>query len=347
MPAAATTPLRVLLVTSWDTACGIAAHSELLKQAVEAADPGIEVEPSALALDPNVSLGPHRPVVRLVHLNHHDALHSRWTPEHVDGLVRNGIPVVVTFHDTREICEEGSKLLALSQVASALVIHEPVARLSGAHYWRQGVPAAALGPVQYTTQWVEPYPHRVGEAIVPLKAFPQQPVLGTCGFNFPWKNFDRLAQETAALGWAYLVCSTNATAEDEARWKALNPSTLVVRGWLDTPTLINYLAGCTATAFMYECANTGTSAAIRCGIAARRPLLAFRTCRQFRDLYADVADPDQYAIGWCTTWQDFRDWISRGTYGLDPYLPMHTLAHRDSWTQLGVKYAQLYRSLVS
>src|SRR5207244_7148682 len=111
------------------------------------------------------------------------------------------------------------------------------------------------------------------------------PILGTAGFNFPWKNFDRLAQVTAGAGWAYLVCSNNATEADEKRWTKANPYTYVIRGFQPTAAIVGALMGCDATCWPYECANSGTSGAIRLGRAARTPVIAWNT-RQFRDLWA-------------------------------------------------------------
>ena len=83
--------MKVLLVTTWNTPCGIAEHSRMLKEAVEHADPTIQVDPRSEALDPTQLLRPDmglvhlnmhdKPAELLIHLNHHDGLHSRWTPE--------------------------------------------------------------------------------------------------------------------------------------------------------------------------------------------------------------------------------------------------------------------------
>src|SRR5262245_44061033 len=273
--------MRVLLVTSWDTPCGIAEHSKLLIDSVRAADATIAFNPNARALaDPEYAWDLLKSGEwDLLHLNHHDALHSRWDPRVVDEIQHQlGIPTVVTYHDTRSGepgAENSEKLYAFARIASAVVVHDPVADVTTAHAWRQGVPAGAQMPATYKRQlgfagWMD------GKGMLyerPWKASDQQPVLGTMGFNFPWKNYDRLADETAVAGWALVICCTNATEEDATRWKEKNPYTLVVPGYLDTPTIVNYLAGCDATAFMYECQNNGTSGAVRMGLAARKPVI--------------------------------------------------------------------------
>lgn len=332
--------LRVLLVTSWGTACGIAEYAALLKEAVEAADPEIEVIPSAEALDPD-----HYAVrslfhdlqlsgIDILHLNHHDALHSRWTADHVKDFVDQGLPTLVTYHDSRAQLSDCPKLAALAQVASSVIVHEPVDGLK-AIYWRQGVPGPAIRPRVYI-----PWSTGVlGSEISAFKAFPQQPVLGTVGFHFPWKNYDRLAQVTGEAGWALVLLANNATAEDEARWRAMNSSILVRREFLPGPEVVNYLAGCDATAWMYECANTGTSGAIRQGLAARKPVIALEGCRQFRDLY----DTDA-GILWCQDWDDFPLALARvQPQGWHPLVS--AFAHRESWVQRGKDHAELYHIL--
>lgn len=353
--------MRVLLVTSWNTACGIAQHSSHLKESVEKADRGIEVVPSSDLLDPE---SPTAVAIdlwgfQLVHLNHHDGLHSRWTPDHVRAITEHGIPVVVTYHDTTDDPSPTSKFAQLAQVASSVVVHEPLDERSGikAIYWRQGVPAAAEHPVEYTTHnladhWVKVIEN--AEAQIRIRqqgfmAYPQQPVLGTVGFNFPWKNFARLAQVTGELGWALVILSNNATEEDEQRWRASNSSILVVRKFLPQDVAINYLAGCDATAFMYECANTGTSGAIRQGIAARKPVIALKTCRQFRDLVQDrdgaLWGLGHTAINWIEDWDQLRYLLQEEVMPHRYDVGVCALAYQDSWEKLGQKYAQLYRTL--
>jgi glycosyltransferase involved in cell wall biosynthesis len=342
-------PLKVLLVTSWNTPCGIAEYARLLKESAEKADPRIAILPDSESLDPAACFsrlawsntgrndGGRYDVV---HLNHHDGLHSRWQAGQVQEITETGVPVLVTYHDTRERLVDCHKLNQLIDVASSVVVHEPV---EGAHviYWRQGVPAAATMPARYSrvhgmADWIN------GEGVFQAgawKAYPQQPVLGTVGFNFPWKNYDKLAQVTGEEGWALVILSNNATPEDEARWKSMNSSILVVSGFQPQEVVVNYLAGCDATAFMYECANTGTSGAIRQGLAARKPVIAYGTCRQFRDLWGETC-----GVFWVPTWDGFRHILSY----MQPAAwdaPVSAWAHAESWDQLGRKYAKLYRML--
>ncbi len=74
---------------------------------------------------------------------------------------------------------------------------------------------------------------------------------------------------------------------------------LTVKGFVERRSVVAWLTACDATAFLYLNANTGTSGAIRMGIAARRPMLATDpdVCRQFRDL-KDVGLSTGSGISW-------------------------------------------------
>lgn len=352
-----TDSLRVLLATSWGTACGIADHSAMLKAAVEAVDPNILLEPDAQFLDPAWALGYLGSRVPqggkyLLHLNHHDALHSRWTPEQVMAVKALEVPVVVTYHDTRagaDDCPNSDKAHQLYAIADAFIVHEPCADIPGATYWRQGVPAAAQDPSLYFTvgsQTVYGFSTPTGmQRVHGFKAFPQQPILGTVGFNFPWKNYDRLCSLTADQGWALVLLANNATAVDIMRWERLNPHILVVPEFLPQASVVNYLAGCDATIFMYECQNTGTSGAIRQGLAARKPVIALESCRQFRDLYElERQGNAPGAIHWVADWEGAAQALF--TIQRTPYDPLVSrLAHQEAWSVYGAKHAQLYRTL--
>lgn len=329
----------ILLVTSWGVNCGIADHSAQLKDAVSRvpAGKGLTIVPSSEALDPGWVFNGLSDLVGsrgydLIHLNHHDALHSRWTAAHVDALVRQWqIPVLVTYHDTRERLADCPKLAALAAVASSVVVHEPVEGLH-AIVWRQAIPAPAA--LDYTP------------ALNAIRAFPQQPILGTAGFHFPWKNYDRLAHITGEEGWGLVICAANATPDDCARWRARNPALLCHTHFQQPSELVNWLAACDATAYMYECANTGTSGAIRFGIAARKPVIALESCRQFRDLL--LLDPLlTNRIDWVADWAGFRRRLQMLRVVGRRDTGVHALAEQDSWVKCGTAYAQLYRMLMA
>lgn len=316
--------MRVLLVTTWETACGIAEHSAYLKEAVEQADPSIEMGP-CWELNPAM-LMKETYEGKIIHLNYHAALHSQWTPAWVQEYQRRGCKVVITYHDTG--VPNSQQCLDLYAVADAFVVHEQCDDLPEAHYWRQGIPV----PERFHTDLIR-------------RAYPSQPAIGSVGFPFPWKNYDLLAEASAAAGWALLLIAPNATPEQFHYWKALNPWSYIETEFRERERVLELLGACDATAFLYANANTGTSAAIRQGIAARKPVLATVSagCRQFRDL--DDSDAHQ-AITWLPKLDvdHIVEALGRLHLGrVDPHVVR--LAHLDSWERNGQRYAQLYRSL--
>ncbi len=358
--------MRVALVSS-DGRCGIAEHSNLLVQSVRDADPGIEFVRDAAWLDP-LAMPMPLDYADVLHLNFHRGLHSRWTPDVVARVARK---TVITFHDTYET-QPDSLPWDLLDVCDALVVHEPcdlssplkqtkkqvvlsngsmgatleqwqpdaeqAARAAKVHYWRQGVPE----------------PHHLHNQKARDRLSREsfcRPIVGTCGFAFPWKGFELLCDAAAQVGWGVLICSHNATDAQCLDWEARNPWVEVDRSYLSTPDLVARLGTCDATAFLYQCMNSGTSGAIRVGIAAGKPVLAAGGCRQFRDLVEMGGNPNEPSTGILWTPPTVRDvgnaLIAAGRYcgRFDPMIV--NLRERDSWRHLGQKYAALYRSLVS
>ena len=341
--------MRVLLVTTWDTACGIAEHSAYLKEAVERADPGIDVVPCPKGLDPNwinlVESFPLPEMPDLFHLNYHAALHSRWTAEFIQKIQRGGAKVVVTYHDTG--VPNSQQCLDILRAADAGVVHEDCPDIIGdpelgpkVKYWRQGIPAG-VWPMAFTVK--DSDVHSTED--VYFKQWADQPIVASIGFPFPWKNYDLLAEASAAAGWALLLIAPNATQEQVAHWRSVNPYSAIWNFFVPRNRALSLLSGCDATAFLYANANTGTSAAIRLGIAARKPVLATVSggCRQFRDL--DDSDAHE-AITWLPKLDvnHIVEALSHLHLGrVDPQVVR--LAHLDSWERNGQRYAELYRSL--
>lgn len=329
--------LRVALVSSWGTPCGIAEHSAQLMDHGTKASPGIRVACTETWLDPEV-LGAENPVTQydVVHLNYHRGLHSRWTP----GAIRcfPDLRFVITFHDTYETQPDDLPwdLLACENVR-ALVVHEPCDLDSHpkVRYWRQAVPERVYWPT------IQPF---AGEG--------WRPTLGTLGFDFPWKNYDLLAKVAGDLGWNLRVVGqaspgADISAERKAQLLALNPR-IHFDDYLPAPEAVAALESCDATAFMYECANSGTSGAIRMGIAAGKPLIATSTCRQFRDLRD---------LGTGIIWTGANEEDLRRALTVPLHVSLHAgpggydmrlvrFAHEERWELLGKKYAQLYRDAV-
>jgi hypothetical protein len=323
------TPLRVLLVSTWETACGIAEHSFYLKQAIEAVDPTIEITPCPAALDPSARNTYPFYHFDVLHLNYQAALHSRWTPDVIKGARTGGEykAVIVTYHDTGVPNSDQCK--AVIDAADAAVVHEPFDDLppEKTHYWRMGVPdwEPAMAYNWSLASWCGP-----------------RPILGTVGFPFPWKCIDQLAEVTAAAGWAFLVIAPGATADQIAGWRQCNPHLDVLTAFTPRELVVSQLAGCDATAFTYVCHNTGQSGAILQGIAARKPVIALSTCRQFRALFEDGLGYD--AIDWCITFDEVCLALVNMPI-VRVSAPIVALAEQESWSRLGQKYSKLYREI--
>lgn len=329
--------MKALLVTSWGIACGVAEHSAMMKDAIEAAGRDIKITVGQDCegfdrLDPRAyrwsSVANY---YGLVHLNYQAGLHSRFTPVVIKEMKAAGCKVLVTYHDTGVPNSEQCK--AVCEASDYFVVHEPYDDLpSHGEYMRMGVPNWSL-------------PYVINRGWGRESGTEGRPVLGTVGFNFPWKLFDRLAEITAAMGWALLILSPNATDEDWLRWRERNPWVLPREsGFLSGGEVVGRLTGCDATAFTYVCHNTGQSGAVLQGIAARKPVIALSTCRQFRALYADPLGHD--TITWCETFDDVaRALRTVPIQRADPGIV--ALAEQESWSRRGKQYASIYRGLVA
>lgn len=315
--------MRVALVTS-EGACGIAEHSQMLCEAVHAADPTVQFVRNPAWLDPvnfvtDLANGFEYDVL---HLNYHRGLHSRWTPEMLQDRRK---PTVITFHDTYEVQPDRLPWELLEQ-CDAMIVHEPCDLLADprVRYWRQGVP--------------EP-PARFG----PDQALLSYPIVGSFGFDFPWKGFDLLCEAAESVGWGVRILSNNMQVDRIQQLKKLNRRLQATVSFLGRNQIIEELMRCDATAFLYQCANSGTSGAIRLGVAAGKRVLAAKGCRQFRDLEGQV----DTGIRWVTP-----DVVAVAGALMrvqpQPFDPMVVaLRERDSWRHLGRRYAALYRSILS
>lgn len=335
--------MKILIVTSWHThGCGIEEHSKLLIEYATRANPALRFIPGNVTHHPEVIRAmAAADAVDVVHLNYHAALHSQWTPAQIERL-RNevGVKVVVTYHDTGVPNSEQCK--GVCAAADAAIVHEPADDLHGdIRYWRMGVPERTSDGMHFGTasrissQWP------VDRGIEFLR-YPGQPVLGSIGFPFPWKNFDLLLKVTRELGWACLLITPTASPEQLQTWRAINPDCYLNPHFLNQAQVLGLLAGCDATAFPYVTNNTGQSGAILQGIAARKPVIAFETCRQFRALRMDALG--QVTINWAETVDDLKREIRYVTPArIDP--PTVALAEQESWVGLGMKYADLYQEV--
>ncbi len=316
--------MRVLLVTS-EGACGIAEHSAYLTEAVRAADSSIEIRWHTDLHPASVHpwLAPD-----IVHLNYHGALHSQWGPHSIREVQSRGIKVIVTYHDTG--VPNSPQCHRLHDVADAFIVHEPCDDLPFARYWRQGIPAP---PYSFTLQaGLEPPTDRM--------------VVGSVGFPFPWKHFDLLAEASWEAGWGLSLQTPGAKEYQVEHWQKLNPHSTITTTFQDRRSVVEVLTRCDATAFLYDNANTGTSGAIRQGIAARKPLLAtpYPMGRQFRDLQLDPLAAK--VITWVYPTIDDVAGALRRIRRAPVDDGMVALAIQDGWEHLGRKYAALYHEVL-
>lgn len=316
--------MKILIVSTTGPVCGIANHTRQLMAAVEATGyilPSDHFSVSEALLDPAAAMPYGFP--DLLHLNYHAALHSRWTVDAIEAAKRAGMKVLVTYHDSGT--PNSAHCQQICGAADHFVIHEPYDDLPDhGTYLRMGVPAFS------GRDWMQ----------TPAQA--RRPFVGTCGHDFPWKCWNAMAEAATHTGWGLRICTPSMTEERRAELQRLNP-------WLDVEIdlrddeLIDALHGCDATAFLNVCHNTGQSAAILQGIAARKPVIALETCRQYRALRADALG--DRAIEWVTDFDDFVDAL-RCTVPARFDAGIVALAEQDSWTVVGKRYVEIYRSLL-
>ena len=315
--------MNVLLITPWGDHCGIAEHSAQLVEATRAADSDLvyEIDPD---LHPShVLCRPLDGFPKLIVLNYHAALLSQWHASHIKDAQAMGAKVLVIYHDTGIPNTDQCK--RLWEVADAFIVHEPgMDDLPGAIYWRMGVPAYSGKTAYYSPMMFA------------------RPTLGTIGHNFGWKNWPELAKITRAVGWGFLILTPEMSEADEQALQAINPW-LDVRRALPNDEAIETLHACDATAFVNVCANAGQSAAILMGIAARKPVIALSSCRQYRALHDDPVG--QRTIRWASTFEDVQDFLRYGYFAGRFDTGIVALAEQESWEHLGRKYADLYREL--
>jgi hypothetical protein len=337
--------VNVRLVSTWNEACGIAEHSAMLKEAVQGADPLIEIVPDPEALDPYkllYAIDWTKAPPDVVHLNYQAALHSRWGPEQIAKVQALGSKVLVTYHDSGVPNSDHCKQIC--QQADYFVVHEPYDDLpEHGEYLRMGVQDWRFPYLFDTSSRKAPLPARSNNPFDTV-ALGGRPVLGTVGFAFPWKCYDELARVTKQCGWGLLLIAPDATVEQIRRWHDINPWTHVVDAFANRDHVISLLSSCDATAFTYVTHNTGQSGAILQGIAARKPVIALSTCRQFRALLQDSVGVE--TIYWAQNFDDVALHLRHvPIQRVDPGIV--ALAEQESWQKVGKRYAAIYKSLVS
>lgn len=308
--------VRVLLVTSSRERCGIAEYGSMLTEAMRKTHPDVEFRPvgpnADAALDFVDSLAGTDAAFDLVHVNHQAALHSSWATDHIAEIRTRFCPVVVTHHDTFERLQilVDRGYSFFLDVANHVVIHEPMQLTSH-------------GPWTYLRQ---PIPTAT---LSPMQHLPL--TVGSVGFDFPWKNFPVLRDTADRAGWRVDIFGGD-------------------NDWVQRDVAIARLAGCHATAFLYQTGNSGTSAAIRLGLATRRPVIAF-PCRQFRDL-CEADEPEvRDAVLWVRSEEELLTTLERLAKDAGGWCVISDrvawLAKHDSWANGSEVYYQIYERVLS
>jgi len=308
--------MKIHLVTSPRERCGIREYGKFLMPSL-AGDPEVQItefpNPEANELG--------TPEADIIHLNHHAALHASWTMERVKAYQKLGYKVCVTQHDTFEdfgvMLERG---FTDFREADGLVVHEEVTGLVGSSTYPNGTNI-----------------HCIPQGVLPAMdtgAAVAKKTLGTVGFDFPWKNYNMVARVTKEAGWVLLLIAPEMTQERVEEIKTINPESIVITSWVSAEDAVVLLAGCTATGFLYSTGNSGTSGAIRLGIAARRPMVAFQS-RQNRDLMSNDA------IRWVSSEKEAVEQLGFWQ-GYGPCYSMEVLAEEQSWTNAGKQYKQVW-----
>lgn len=335
-------PIRVLFVTSQNPHCGIREYGEYVLEAIKEF-PEVEVVPHN---DPDAhQLG--LPDCDIIHVSHQAALHSSWREEQVAEYQKHGYLVTVTQHDTFETWEimlDRGMPNFLS--ANALILHEPVKGLMEGWKGKELVeyfpgPKAENVPYYADVEWEHENVHYFQQGVLPQTEkvpYVAKNTLGTVGFDFPWKNFELGARETEKAGWNYLVISPGMVDSRVEEIKALNPNSMLITSWLNAKEVVEVLSGCTATAFLYVTGNSGTSGAIRMGIGARRPVIAFCS-RQNRDLAMEKG------IDWLRNDAHLGELLEkygRGEGMEERVEAVKKIAERDSWRNLAMRYRDMW-----
>jgi hypothetical protein len=321
--------MTILAVSPFSGACGISEYMHYLADALTAQGLPVDVEEN---LHPSAVLG-RKTLLPITLLNYQAALLSQWHPEHIREVQAKGSKVVVVWHDSG--VPNSDHCRAVCAAADAFILHEPFDDVPGnGYYLRQGVP-----------EWQNPFYFEILRSQQVEKGlwWYDQPVVGSVGLSLGYRNFDLLCEGAALAGWGVLLIASTATDEDMARWQTINPATAVVRQFLPRDQVISYLSGCSATANLVVTNNAGTSGAIRQCLAARKPIIAFRS-RQFRDLehepairWLDNGTASSVATALCPADHSLHA-------GLDYQVVQ--LAHVDSWTRRGKEIAAIIRELL-
>ncbi|MHB8761287.1 MAG: glycosyltransferase [Coriobacteriia bacterium] len=308
--------MKIAMVTSWGTVCGIAQYTDYFMDAVVRLDP--EVDFMVLAPHPSNMHDSHRDTRRcwrqkeespeellrqissscpdLVHIQYS---HAFFTEAGLGLLVKSirdmGIPVVVTFHSTTPVqgVSLGSVCSDLER-ASALVVHSPV-DVERLRSWGLSGNVSVI-PLA-TTDKPDEAAAEVREAIG-LAA--HTPVIASFGFLQPHKGVLETIDATARLLREYpqilymAVSTTQANVESrmyltECRARisrlGLQGHAVILDTFLPVEEVYTALHAADVIVMPYRDTGESASGAIRFALSSRRPVITSR-----QQIFADVRD---------------------------------------------------------
>lgn len=242
--------IRVALVTSWNTRCGIAEYAINLVSSTVGVRHEIIPEFSQVVSRSQES--------EIVVLNCELGLFRTFPWHDLKTLRSQGKKILMILHNTTA----GNNRSPLTDLCDAVVVHEETT--DGFWHIPHGVPEFSRWPSSY------------------------KKCLGMAGFPFNWKGFHPAAQAAAMVGLGFKAIMPRSDHVDvEPMVKVVKetvPDAEIITDYLPEHEVIRQLAECMIVAFPYMGGATGISGAVRMGIAAQRPLVVTRD-RQFRDLF--------------------------------------------------------------
>lgn len=309
--------IRVGLVTSYNDRCGISEYAKHLVEYTKDPDIQIEVLPLPIA---QVASG----LWDIVHLNCAGYTMSGFEPACIKRLQDQGKKVLLTWHDSNPVNNRNE----FTNLFDRVVVHEPDTT-DGFTFIPQGAPVANDDP----------------------PALFNPGYIGTSGFPLARKNLDRLAEacQAAQLSlYAYAPDSHHQSAEPVANEiRRRNPTAVVHTGWYPDQDIIYSLSQTAAVCYPYTSWQPGPSAAAMVGIAAQRPVILSRAS-QFHHLFKyeeqfywiESENPSVLDI------HDMLVWVTKDVKHGTPKIPSDVYK-QFRWDKVAVKYAQLYKEMIT
>lgn len=250
--------MKVLIVTSGDERCGIAEYGKYLIQYLpDVVKTSTATHTMGWEAVCNCAVGD---AADIVVFNYEPGLFHWLTPAQVMHLRNIGKKTVLILHTSHE----GDNRSDLTRAFDRVVVHEQTSE--GFVHIPMGIPIID---------------------VLEDQAFPYT-YLGSVGFPFPWKGFEKVAHAANILNFGCHIIAPEShhvnAIEFKNRIKLINPQFRVDTEWFEDYYVVETLADNRVNVFAYEGGNYGISAAVRLGLASKRPLVLSR-CRQFRDLF--------------------------------------------------------------